>query len=811
MRFDSIRLRGLGPFREEVSLDLTRLPGMLCAITGDNGAGKSSLLELFAGALYRQTPTRGSLASLANARDAFVEVRAVNGHAWTIRQVLDGTSGKGESLVLDDAGVPALASAKVRDFDAWAASHLPSPEVLYASTFAAQGGGGNFLEMGAGERKACLLRTLGIEHYERLAEGAREHARKTKSALSTLTARIADERARGGDAKAIEAELTATRASAAEVDAAAIAAHQALRQAEAEATDAGEALRAYQRRAAEAADLLLRAVTLEGRLVDLEKRLANNRAVLADRDAIRAAVERLHEVQAALTQTTLDAGRERGHADQAEREGRQNSARIEDHVARLRQVEARADGARRVLAGRQAIEDAAAALDGERTIVDRSRSSVADAEVKLEQLRGQRLADDGERIVGLRDGLVQIAQGTDDSDELASRVLRTDDGIVARAQSLPTELLNAQKLLTDARRELRSTEERLRATETTALRAPQIAQAQADLEATDHDVRQLRQQIDELESRGRELSTEARTHREELVAAKGRLDAAETEKTTLAPLAKRAEPLAQAEARIAEIEPQVEATRAEAAALRARAAEVAPAGDAPRAPDLVAAQRRAADADFAAKTAHGRVAVAEQRLVAAQEAAARLADLDGERRALDDELSDWARLSEDLGRDGLQSLEIDCAGPELTELVNDLLHTCIGPRWTVSIEATRTSADGKRQLEGCEVRVLDTERGRDTTAETLSGGEQVLVGEAVSLALSMLACRRSGVVGPTIFRDETGAALAPGKGRQYIAMLRRAAEIVGASRVLFVSHSQELQELADARIEVRDGKVTVQA
>lgn len=150
------------------------------------------------------------------------------------------------------------------------------------------------------------------------------------------------------------------------------------------------------------------------------------------------------------------------------------------------------------------------------------------------------------------------------------------------------------------------------------------------------------------------------------------------------------------------------------------------------------------------------------------------------------------------------------AGPELTELVNDLLHTCMGPRFTVTIDTTKTSSDGKKQLETCEVRVLDTERGREDRVETFSGGERALVGESVSLALSMLACRRSGVEGPTLVRDESTAAFDETNGRAYVAMLRRAAEIVGASRVLFIAHDPQLQALADARLVVAGGKVTVQ-
>jgi ABC-type lipoprotein export system ATPase subunit len=61
-----------------------------------------------------------------------------------------------------------------------------------------------------------------------------------------------------------------------------------------------------------------------------------------------------------------------------------------------------------------------------------------------------------------------------------------------------------------------------------------------------------------------------------------------------------------------------------------------------------------------------------------------------------------------------------------------------------------------------------------------------------------------------LVRDESGAALDPENGRHYMAMLRRAAEIVGASKVLFVSHSPELQDLADSKIVIANGQVTAE-
>lgn len=154
-------------------------------------------------------------------------------------------------------------------------------------------------------------------------------------------------------------------------------------------------------------------------------------------------------------------------------------------------------------------------------------------------------------------------------------------------------------------------------------------------------------------------------------------------------------------------------------------------------------------------------------------------------------------------------MEVDAVGPELTELANDLLLTCLGPRFTVAIETVATRADGKGQKEGCWVMVRDGEEGREGEIRSFSGGERVLIGEALNLALSMLGCRRAGFSNPTLIRDETGAALSPEKARVYLAMLRRAAAQTNASKVLFVSHNDELNAMADARVEIRNGQITI--
>lgn len=214
------------------------------------------------------------------------------------------------------------------------------------------------------------------------------------------------------------------------------------------------------------------------------------------------------------------------------------------------------------------------------------------------------------------------------------------------------------------------------------------------------------------------------------------------------------------------------------------------------------AQERSTDATAA-------LAVAKDRHSTAVEAEGCIEALAAESAQNRQQQADWSLLGQDLGPNGLQAALIDAAGPQLTEIANDLLHRCCGPRFTVSFETTRPDSKGKRTLEDCDVRVYDAEAGRWKVAKRLSGGELALISLAVSLALTQLSCQRQGVRGCTLVRDESGAALDAERAPQYISMLRRAADAIGADRVLLVSHVPAVVDLCDARIEMAGGEARI--
>lgn len=798
MRFDGIKIRNLGPFTD-AELDISRLDGTLIQVAGPNGAGKTTLLELMCGALFRQCPTRGKLASLATSRDSSVEVRVRNGASYTVRQLVDAHSAKGESLILREDGTPVVESAKVSEASKWVAEHFPAPDLLYSSSVSVQGRRG-MLDMSAGERKAVLLRALRIEHLEQRAEQARERARAAKAHLDTLRARAAD--LPWPELNVLTEQLAEARA---RVDIAAEGARVAragLERARAASQDAARAAElAEQRRAAEG-----RLASARAQLADLEKRIGNNRALLARADEVNAAVKRAAELDAqiaaaklALTEAT-NAHRAAVDAETtAAQERKRTRAAAEQEAEGVRRIEAR-------LRDRDAVEKAVESLEGLRARAARHEAEIANGEADIARLEALVLNGKDRRIAGLRSELGVIALGDlDNAKQRARETLQDDDALAEKLADAPGELAASRAAVAVTRRALSDAQSEIVATERLAARAQEMAQADADLDRARTAEQKARDaSCAALDACDRAAAVTAAAWKEVLARREPELLNG-TERAKLDDLLKLAPVLAQASARIEELETQLPTVRASIAAAETELTGL-PVINVERV-DLAAQESAVAHAEAAEHQTRESCARAQAALERGQDVAAKRAVVEQEVKAAEAELSDWTRIAQDLGKDGIQALEIDAAIPELNTIANDLLHSCHGSRFTVELRAERTSADGKRQLEGLEIRVIDSERGRDALVETYSGGECVIVGEALALALTTVSCRAAGIENPTLLRDETGAALDEANGRAYSAMLRRCAQHIGADKVLVVCHGSWL--VPDAVVMVGNGKVEV--
>lgn len=826
MKIRSITVSGLHPYLTAQTVDLDALQGPLVAVTGPNGAGKSTLLELALAALYLTPPTRGDLYTLAARRGAFVEVVVeLQGRDVTIRHTLDPLAKKRDVFVSIDGndgdehgGDPRLATGKVRDFAAWAADHLPTREVALASLFSAQASTG-FLGAKPAERKAILLRALGIDRLERMAAVARERARDVAQELATIEARIEETEKHATFDREAHTKAEAHRdmlrnklgAAEMELDMVCVAV-----EAERDAAPIREQHRQLRRRLEELHTRRVNGVTW------LEAARARIAAIPtppppAAVECAKAAFDYASKLAAdAHASWSTIAAQLTSDQREAARLGKEAADAFTAVLKAERDLEESRAEVRRLVDGSEDLEIL-------RERVEVGHALMKELEASLAAARDVRVAGAEERIAGLRGGLEAIRDFNFHSPKLASHfdlaaraetTLLADNTLAAAAESAPERVRALEAELATTRGKLHDNIQELAAAERALDRFTALRKT-IDLDALQARETALRAERDAAEQRCQDTKSadyRAKRDAEQLVKTRDgiatELDALQQRALAAAQIESERARMADGEARLAEIDAEIGTLTAELDAIP----EPAP-WKYPRSPaDLEADARRAVDTlRSTLAAAEASLATHEAAARAAAEAMTRLEGLVDARHEVAARLADTTKLADDLGRDGLQAMELDAAGPELSALATDLLHEAFGPRWTVSFETLRSSADGKREIETLEVRVLDTHTGYEGPVEALSGGERAIVGEAVSLALTVLACRGAGLEAPTLVRDESGAALDAEKSEAYVRMLRAAAALVGASRVLFVSHDPRAAEMADSRIEIVDGVIVAGA
>jgi exonuclease SbcC len=185
-----------------------------------------------------------------------------------------------------------------------------------------------------------------------------------------------------------------------------------------------------------------------------------------------------------------------------------------------------------------------------------------------------------------------------------------------------------------------------------------------------------------------------------------------------------------------------------------------------------------------------------------------LAQVEAELTTARTEHEDFNYLAKVFGPDEIQLCEIQAAGPEVSTLVNTLLEGCFDNKFEIRFRTQRPKADGRGMVDDFDVEVRNKNLDRTCLVDELSGGQFVLVNEAVNLGIAIYNMRQGeGIRYETLFRDETVGALDAGNGKEYVRMLRRAMDLGGFHQVIFICHSPLVSELADRVLSVHDGSV----
>lgn len=690
MRPVSLTIDGFTSYGEPTELYLE--PLQLTAITGRNGAGKTSVVDAMIFALFGRGRVDGDINAVVTTgvdKATVAFAFELNGRLWRITRIRHATKNRtAVSLECqDEEGVwQARSNGTVKDTDEAVREVLGmSLDTFLATVIIGQGDADRFCAADPVVRKEILGEVLRLGVYQRYAERARQTLADKRASVATTSQRI--------DALAAEiASLDSAPAEKAAAEGRRTCLQAELDQCEAALTEATAAERA----AASAAEEVAAA---EDRLARLREAAATRLAEMR-RQASEAAIRRDRQA------SRVAEGRSQVTAAKAAA-GRAASLRATAAAAAERAVAAGQTEERLVSEGQQARE-AEAGLQARLTALSTQRS---EAEERL-------------------DGLRRATAPGSSAEARAACWVCTQPLTPEHALRMLDELTDEIARLTSAERETIAAHDQATA---------QLARLRADYRSAKSE-----RETAATEASGAQVSAErAAAEGDMLASLSARLRDAEAD---LADATQLAGSLAEALTRADQPDPEVVATEADLARFRERHA----------ATEGLRAQRVKVEGDKARLStelaeASRVVGVLTERVSTLDRLRAEHRMHTAALVPLREAEQDWGRLTQAFGRDGVPALIVASEVAELEEQTNLLLADLSSHTLAIRLTTTRVNKSGTVK-DTLDITVVgpDGERPYDS----YSGGERLRVDIAIRLGLSQMLANRSGTSIKMLIIDE---------------------------------------------------------
>jgi exonuclease SbcC len=831
------------------SLDFAGLH-VVC-LSGENGAGKSALLDAITWALWGEARARSDDELIHHGRSEMwvTFTFQLGNHVYRVtrqRQAGKATrsGGKSPGRTLLDLQVEhngawrSLGEDNVRQTQAKITELLRLDyDTFIHSAFLMQGRADAFTIKPPAERKQVLADILGLEQWEEYDRRAKERLDKVKEELSRITYQLEDidrELAQRGD---IEKELEAAQADVVRLSAEREQADAAEREMDliAQKLEGVERQQADQGARLQAAQRELERI--QQQLEEARRQLKQHEDTIARREEIEQGYQRW--LEARREDERLSTQAEVYHRLNRERERLKGAiqaeeARLKEHVrqlrARLAEEEKKAGEEGELL---KHLEDARSqmehldAVQAQRDGLQADRAKLAEARADL-AARSRALH---EEIEPLKEKVKLLEQGADlgvaecplcgqplsqdkcmelidrfraEGKEKADR-LRTNkaelDKVDKRVQELDSHIADLDREL--KRRDavhkwIATLEEQLKATQAAQEKATALKtdieklEAQLAFEDFAHEAREELAGIDrQLADLGYDPGAHQQVRRQHQ-----QYQPFEAHKREL-DLA-----LVQLEGerrRVRELDDQCQRQEAAVEAEKKRISELQAEAEALKKRLAAAEQirRRAAELRQAEHEARLRLDRAQQKLGALEYRARQREQLVGIQAKLEQDKAIYEELRLAFGKKGIPAMIIETAIPEIEKTANELLSRMTNGRMHVRFETQRDTTKGET-VETLDIKISDELGTRDY--HMYSGGEGFRVNFAIRVALSQLLARRAGAQLQTLVVDEGFGALDANGREQLIEAINAVSR--DFARIIVVTHLDELKDAFPARIHV---------
>lgn len=860
-----LRISGFLSYREPVELDFTGFD--LACISGQNGAGKSSLLDAITWALFGQARKRDE--ALVNLGSKSAEVTLTFGYEGNLYRV-QRTLPRGKSTILefqvaDDPDSPGdphrfnadlsgngrwrpLTERTLRETQARIESVLRLDyETFVNASFFLQGKADQFTQQTAARRKDVLGSILGLEVWETYRERTSQRRKNLEEEVNAMDGRIVEI-----ETELAEEDQRKIRLAELEANLKGLAAARGAQESQLEQIRKITAtLDEQSRLAAALADSLSRS---QAALSGLRERVADKET---ERAAYAELVKRAREVESAY-QGWQNARREVERLDAVAMQFHEHDELRQPLLRDIAAERARLEQEQETLEAQSSVlADQSSTAGNLREQLEAAERSLAETEQKLSESEAL-----GRTIQSARERQAELKAENDrlkgEMDELKARIerLKIADGAACPLCGQELSESHRKSTLAGLERDGKSKGDAFRANQTEARKlGEQIADGEKqiaglsryDAERLMHSntITLLTERLDALQRQTREWGkTGARRLKEvskqiekESFAAEARRQLARLDKE-LARLgydaaAHDAARKLEAEARRAEeefrklesarevskqIEGEIrsldqECARRESEIRRQQeqhdAITAALAAAQSQAPDPEAAERELLRLRERENQARDEVGAARQKVDVLLTLRARRTELAGKREGLQHAIARHKTLERAFGKDGVPALLIEQALPQIEARANDLLERLSDGQMSVRFVTQAGYKDKKRDdlRETLEIQISDGAGVRDY--EMYSGGEAFRVNFAIRLALSEVLAQRKGARLQTLVVDE-GFGSQDARGRQ---RLIEAINLVRGdfAKILVITHLEELKDIFPTRIEVEkvDGSSTV--
>ena len=852
-----MKLSGFLSYRDPVELDFTSFD--LACISGQNGAGKSSLLDAVTWALFGQARKRDE--SVVNLQSKAAEVAftfeyeggvyrvirsLARGKTTTLEfQILDKGQRTNDEIVHRSSSVVGhgswrpLTERTTRDTQARIENILRLDyETFVNAAFFLQGKADQFAQLSPSRRKDILSNILGLEAWEVYKERAAERRKSIESDLDSVDGRLQE----------IEAELAeepVRTQKLAELDAELkrlTAVRKTQEVALANVRQARAGLDRQKHLARKLAEALERAgVNLSG----LQSRLTSKQVERASHADLVARAADVESTYAAWQSARAEIER----LDAAAAKFHEHDERRQPLLREIDAEKARLEQEKRSLEEQYSVfRDQYSAVSGLQEELAGTKKSLVETETKLAEREGfQKQAQEWrEKQAEMR---AENASLKAEMDELKVRIgkLESAEGASCPLCGQPLSPEHRASTLDQLNAEGRSRGDQWRANksalEEMTSRITALEALLSDLASAENDrldraavVSQLTERLENLQHQAAEwkkvgakrLAEVEKILAGEKYAAEARKKLVKVDKELAAlgydAAAHDAARRSEVQARSAEVEfRNLESARAalkplddEINNLRSeivnRQSEIsvqqleydgmaaALAAAEAETPDLESAERALFDLQEQENRLNQEVGAARQRVTVLDDLRKRRKRLEAERGDLGLQIGRYKTLERAFGKDGVPALLIEQALPEIESKANELLDRLSDGTMSVRFVTQSAYKDRKRDdlKETLDIQISDGAGVRDY--EMYSGGEAFRANFAIRLALSEVLARRKGARLQTLVIDE-GFGSQDARGRQ------RLIEAINAVRsnfakILVITHLEELKDAFPTRIEV---------